>query len=167
MRKHIIKLILIDDKYIEYLYNVDNHVMYNKSHRRPYIGILFEVKGQQYYAPLSSRKEKYITMRNDIDFMRIANGELGAINFNNMIPVVRSVIRPLNISKTTNEKYKFLLMKQVQFFNDNEIAILHRATNLYKLYKEHRMPVRIKKRCVDFAKVEVAAKHYENKPTRN
>ena len=59
--------------------------------------------------------------------------------------------------------YKFLLLKQIEFFNDNEIAILHKATNLYKLYKQHRLPVRIKKRIVDFGKLEVAAKQYKNK----
>ena len=163
MNKHIIQLVMLDDNYISYLFNIDNHVMYNKNHRRPYIGVLFEVKGQSYYAPLSSPKEKFFTMKNDIDFMRIDGGKLGAICFNNMIPTVKSAIYPINIAKTRNQQYKFLLLKQIEFFNDNEIAILHKATNLYKLYKQHRLPVRIKKRIVDFGKLEVAANQYKNK----
>ena len=161
MKRHIIRLVMLDDKYISYLFDVDNRVMYNKDHRRPYIGILFEVRGHHYYAPLSSPKSKFFTMKNDIDFMRIDGGKLGAICFNNMIPTVKSAIQPIDIAKTRNQQYKFLLLKQIEFFNNNEISILNKATNLYKLYKEKRLPSRIFKRCVDFAKVELAAKRYK------
>lgn len=161
MNRHSIRLVLLDDQYVSYLFNVDHRVMYNKNHRRPYIGILFTVKKQHYYAPLSSPKNKFLTMKNDIDFMRIDGGKLGAICFNNMVPTVKGVIQPIDIRKTQNQQYKFLLLKQIEFFNNNEMAILRRATNLYKLYQEHRLPIRIAKRCVDFAKLESAAKRYQ------
>ena len=41
----------------------------------------------KYFAPLSSPKQKHLKMKNDIDFYKLSNGKLGAINFNNMIPV--------------------------------------------------------------------------------
>lgn len=41
----------------------------------------------KYFAPLSSPKPKHKRMKNMIDFFKIKDGELGAVNFNNMIPV--------------------------------------------------------------------------------
>lgn len=50
-------------------------------------GILFTVNGFHYYAPLTSPKPKHLQMKNQIDFLKINQGQWGAINFNNMIPV--------------------------------------------------------------------------------
>lgn len=88
----VIKIILVSEKYINYLFKFDNNVRYNKGESRPYIGILLEVNGNKYYAPLSSPKPKFLKMKNCEDFMRIDSGKLGAINFNNMIPLVDSAI---------------------------------------------------------------------------
>ena len=54
---------------------------------RPFIGVLFKIETCEYFAPLSSPKTKHKEMKNTIDFFKIKNGELGAVNFNNMIPV--------------------------------------------------------------------------------
>lgn len=53
-------------------------------------GILFKIDTFEYFAPLSSPKLKHIKMKNTLDFLKIKNGELGAINFNNMIPVMKN-----------------------------------------------------------------------------
>ena len=75
--------------YCDYLRKFDNKVPYNagKKELRPFIGILFLVNNCEYFAPLSSPKQKHLHMKNNIDFLKIADGKLGVINFNNMIPV--------------------------------------------------------------------------------
>ena len=55
--KNMIRLVYINSYYIRFLYSMDNKVMYNKGQRRPYIGILFDVRGHKYYAPLSHLKK--------------------------------------------------------------------------------------------------------------
>lgn len=47
-----LKFYNIDDKYIEYLYQFDNKVPFNKNSKRPYIGIILEINNTTYFAPI-------------------------------------------------------------------------------------------------------------------
>jgi len=161
MRNSLLRLVYIDSKYIKFLYSFDNHVMYNKGQRRPYIGILFEVKGHKYYAPLTHPKEKFKIMKNDVDFMRIKGGELGAINFNNMIPVRNEAVIPINTKDIKDMKYKLLIINQLKFFDEHETNILDRATKLYYSYKKKTLRPAVMKRCCDFLNLEKVAKRYD------
>ena len=84
-----LEIVIVDSDYCDYLRQFDNKVAYNKHKKelRPFIGILFEIDTCKYFAPLSSPKPKHRKMKNMIDFFKIKDGELGAVNFNNMIPV--------------------------------------------------------------------------------
>ena len=84
-----LKIVRVNSDYCVYLRKFDNKVAYNKHEKelRPFIGILFKIENCEYFAPLASPKEKHIKMKNKIDFLKIKGGELGAVNFNNMIPV--------------------------------------------------------------------------------
>ena len=44
-----LKLYNIDDQYIEYLYQFDNKVPFNKNSKRPYIGIILEINKEKWY----------------------------------------------------------------------------------------------------------------------
>ena len=160
MSKSMIRLIKVDSKYIRYLYSFDNHVMYNKGQKRPYIGILFEVKGCKYYAPLSHPKPKFLTKENDVDFMRINGGRHGAINFNNMIPVVDSAVEIMDVRNEQDFKYKLILINQLQFFDDKELDIINKATKLYKAYKTKKLRKKVMERCCDFVLLEKKSKLY-------
>ena len=83
------KIVRVNSSYCDYLRKVDNKVVYNKNEKelRPFVGILFQIESFEYFAPLSSPKPKHKEMKNTIDFLKIKDGQLGAINFNNMIPV--------------------------------------------------------------------------------
>lgn len=58
-----------------------------------------EQRRLNYCAPLSSLKAKYQSVKNDVDFTKILDGEKlnGVLNFNNMIPVEECRIAPLNL----------------------------------------------------------------------
>lgn len=156
----MIKLANISSKYIKYLYGFDKKVMYNKGQRRPYLGVLFEVKGHKFYAPLTHPKEKFKSMKNQEDFIKIGGGSLGAINLNNMIPVVEGVADVIDISKVEDWKYRMLLINQIKFFDDNETYIINKATKLYKSYKNKTLRKAVAQRCCNFVLLQKHAKGF-------
>lgn len=77
--------------YIEYLKKWDNKVpnVDYGNRMKCFIGVILEVNGFNYFAPLTSYKPKFDSMKNDVDFYKIVNTETnkiyGAIDINNMI----------------------------------------------------------------------------------
>lgn len=122
-----LRIVKVDAKYCDYLRKFDEKVMYNSGDKenRPFIGVLFNVNEIEYFAPLSSPKEKHKKMKNTIDFWKIDNGNLGAINFNNMIPVTKKQYKLVNLNKKAKSfdelKYLLLLQNQLKWLNSNEI----------------------------------------------
>ena len=112
------KLVRVDANYCDYLRIFDNRVAYNKNEKelRPFVGILFTINDCEYFAPLSSPKPKHLKMHNTIDFFKIENGKLGAINFNNMIPVTKGNYKIIDLNKNNlsskEKKYQELLKDQ-------------------------------------------------------
>ena len=102
----------IKDEYIDYLKGYDKIVADNKQESRPYVGTIVEIDGNKYYAPFTSPKPKHKKMKNGLDFRKIDNGKLGAINLNNMIPVVESAVIPIKFDEIKDVNYKKLLQKQ-------------------------------------------------------
>ncbi len=72
-------------------------------------------------------------MRNTLDFRKIDNGNLGAINLNNMIPVVDDALIPIDFNKITDFNYKRLLQKQYIAINKDKHGIITTAQKLHKL----------------------------------
>lgn len=123
----------VDSKYCDYLRQFDKCVPYtmDKKSTRPFIGVLLVVDNHKYYAPLSSPKPKHIKMKNQIDFIKINNGEWGAINLNNMIPIAEQFVEkidPNNITRTYDDvAYKNLLDNQLSWCNSHKDKILAQA----------------------------------------
>lgn len=63
-KKGELHLYEIENDYIEYLSKFDSRVMYQKG-IRPYVGVVLKVDGMDYYAPLTSRIEKYSYARSN------------------------------------------------------------------------------------------------------
>ena len=87
-------IVRLDVQYCDYLRKFDNKVPYNCGEKelRPFIGVLFKVNDLMYFAPLSSPKTNHIKMKSKLDFFKLDNGKLGAINFNNMLPVTSKIL---------------------------------------------------------------------------
>ena len=82
----------VKKEYIDYLKKWDKkipNVDYG-NRMKCFIGVIFIKNDIEYFAPLTSFKEKFISMKNDIDFYKITNYETGKIygpiDINNMIP---------------------------------------------------------------------------------
>ena len=164
-----LKIVRVSSDYCDYLRKFDNKVAYNKYEKelRPFIGILFKIDECEYFAPLSSPKEKHKKMKNTVDFFKIKNGELGAVNFNNMIPVNKNNYSLVELNKETltisEFKYQKLLKEQLEWLNANYYQVKNKSFKLYNLYNNGKLPENIMKRCCDFKLLEENCKEYELK----
>ncbi len=155
-----LKLVKVDTKYCDYLRKFDKRVVYNKHSKelRPFVGILFTIDECLYFAPLSSPKKKHIKMKNTIDFYKIDNGKLGAVNFNNMIPVKEEYYDVILLYKDTidaeEQKYQELLKDQFNWLNEHYNQIKNISKKLYDLYNNNKLPSAIKERCCNFKLLE-------------
>lgn len=160
------KIVRIDSQYCDYLRQFDGKVFYNKGDKelRPFVGVLFKIKNLEYFAPLSSPKEKHKKMRNTIDFLKIKNGELGAVNFNNMIPVTSKNYEEIDLNAPTititEKKYQKLLVEQLDWLNANYNQVKNKSYKLYNLFKTKKLTQNISNRCCDFLLLEEQCKKY-------
>ena len=69
-------------------------------------------------------------MKNGKDFRKINNGLYGAINFNNMIPVLDSALIEIDIANITDVKYRRLLQNQYNSIKSDEKGILSKMRYL-------------------------------------
>ena len=95
-------------------------------------------------------------MKNSLDFIKIKNGRLGAINLNNMIPVPEKAILEFDVSKE-KEPYRNLLYGQIRYINKHSTEILAKAQKLYISVTQHHSY--LEKRC---AKFQLLEKHSQN-----
>ena len=161
-----LKIVRINTDYCDYLRKFDNKVAYNKNEKelRHFIGILFKIETCEYFAPLSSPKPKHKNMRNTLDFFKIKGGELGAVNFNNMIPVNTNNYSLVDLNKETltiaELKYQKLLKEQLSWLNANYYQVKNKSFKLYKLYNNGKLPKNIKSRCCNFKLLEEKCVEY-------
>ena len=164
-----LKIVKVDADYCDYLREFDNKVAYNKNEKelRPFIGVLFKIDMCEYFAPLSSPKNKHKNMKNTIDFFKIKNGELGAVNFNNMIPVREKNYSLVDLNKETltisEFKYQNLLIQQLNWLNANYNQVKNKSLKLYNLYNKGKLTKSIKERCCNFKLLEEKCIEYSKK----
>lgn len=159
----ILRLVKVDSKYCDYLRNFELKVPYNMNQKssRPFVGILFEVNNYKYFAPLTSPKPKHLKMKNTKDFLKLDDGKLGAINFNNMIPVLDDNIQLLDLDNNINTNYSKLLREQIYWLIRNDEVIYDKSRKLYDDYINNKLYKQIKDRCCDFPLLEIKCQDYK------
>ncbi len=160
------KIYNIDHSYTDFLSKYDQRIPSEHDyHSRPFIGILISNENIDYVVSLTSPKPKHLKMKNNIDFLKIDGGKLGAINFNNMFPIIDNPSLYIDVveqykQKDTftkeDEQYLNLLNNQATWINkeENKKKILKNASKLYDLYSSGKLANSIKNRCCDFKKLE-------------
>lgn len=160
------ELIKVNSEYCDYLRKFDSLVPYNFDRKklRPFVGILFEVNNCKYFAPLSSPKPKHKSMKDTLDFIRLKDGSLGAINLNNMIPVNDEVISRIKLDDKeflkSYKQYNYLLKLQIQWLNRHYTLIITKAKALYFDFITNNLPENIKSRCCNFTLLEEKCNDY-------
>lgn len=159
-------IVKVDSKYCDFLRKYENKVPYNAGEKelRPFVGILFNIGNCEYFAPLSSPKPKHSRLANTLDLIKIDNGKLGVINFNNMIPVNKSNYNIIDLNEKTNDKNKsariLLLKNQLRWLNNNRVDIYEKSSNLYKKYVNNLLPINVRNRCCNFILLEEKCRDY-------
>ncbi len=166
--------VMVNEKYSDYLRKYDKKI--REKEKRPYIGIVLQIKEKQYFAPLSSPKEKYRLMKEQMDLIKLKNGKLGVINLNNMIPVISNnlyiekiKLSDLRKSKIEKERrYYFLLKEQHEFCIQNKEKILKKAEKVYETFTKEKFELTkrekfISKRVIDFKLMEKLCEKYTEK----
>ena len=163
-----LRFYIVNPDYIDYLQSADANV-YNHSGTkykkpRPYVGVVLEVAGNKFFAPLTSYKPKQDKISSgNLSAFKIYEKEnpenkLGMIKLNNMIPVLDSQIQLLDID-AQSPKYKDLLYLQYEFIGLNAPRITQRAEKLFTQVTSFRTPFYVKISC-NFSKLIKASQNY-------
>lgn len=157
-----IKFYEVSGDYINYLSPHVPHLFHNKTEKqqneRKYIGIVFQINDVNYFAPLSSYKQKHKHMIESIDFIKIKN--YAVINLNNMFPVPEGNYSYVDIAKERNPKYKSLLLAEYRYIKSIQEKIRKNARNIYKIKTSGKVSS-LTKRCNDFIKLEELCKKFK------
>lgn len=155
-----LRLYRVSDKYIRFLKGTDSRVQDNKNRRRPYVGVVLYVGEFRYFVPMESPKPNHANIKSGHHIIKLDNGNLGLLGFNNMIPVHDSALIPFDIDNEPDLKYADLLRRQVSTINRNKADIYDHATKTYYsvVNKKNSFLIRI---CCDFKKLEYACKRYD------
>ena len=164
--KRSIKIVKVDSNYCNFLRVFDSKVPYNEGRKelRPFIGVLFYIKGCEYYAPLTSPKDKHKKIKSSLDFIKIQNGDYGAINLNNMIPVTKKNYTLFDLNKKTSDskekKHIELMRNQMIWLSKHKIKLYNQSKILYELYLNNELPYDMKARCCNFPLLEEKCRDY-------
>ena len=152
----------IDPDYISYLSGFEEHLFRNKkisqNFNRKYVGIVLSINGFDYFAPLSSFKEKHKRMSETLDFIKI--GQYAVINLNNMFPASIESCKQINFNEIHDLNYKNLLRSEYRIIRKKAVLILNNANEVYhhKLINDGKS--KLSQRCNDFKLLEEKLKEY-------
>ncbi|ASU40241.1 hypothetical protein hmeg3_19400 [Herbaspirillum sp. meg3] len=168
--KEIMRFYTVKNEYIAHLRGVDKNVPENYGGKRPYVGVVIEINGCKYLAPLTSYKPKQDGFKNSPAIMKLHErgnpaNKLGMIQLSNMIPVTDDVVVELDLTKE-DPKYQRMLQKQLEFIKTQRDEIVDKTTKLYKLVCTDKNPFYVKLSC-DFANLETALQEYVRPSDRN
>lgn len=116
-----------------------------RSHSRKYVGVMLEINGFKYFAPLSSPKhadylpEGTIRHSSKVVLRMVASSNtnkpvlLGTIKLNNMIPVPDSEFSEYDHDNEPDLKYKDLIDDELLWIQRNNTSIIKAAKLLYNL----------------------------------
>lgn len=151
-----ISLYEVNEEYIDYLSPYVPHLFHNKKdnqhYTRKYIGIILRVNDMDYFAPLSSFKDKHKKMKESLDFIKIK--DYAVINLNNMFPIREGEYTYVDISEEHNVQYRALLLAEYRYIKSIQDRIRKNAKLLYKLKVEGEKSTALTKRCNDFKTLE-------------
>ena len=159
MKKRL-RIYEIKNEYIKYLSNYQEHLFLhtNEKGKRKYVGIVFQINGINFFAPLSSYKTKHVKMKESVDFIKIK--DYAVINLNNMIPVPNSQIVEIDINKEKDLSYRYLLQAESREINRQKNRIRKNAEIVYSHKIHNGDSTALAKRTNDFELLEKLCREY-------
>lgn len=143
------KLVEVSSRYVDYMKQffsttiLDNK-QGNNIHNRKYLGIVFSINDFNYFVPLSSPKKSDYEDNGNIKkstklvlrMVKIIENKtilIGTLKLNNMMPIPNSEIIPYGLNNETDLKYKKLIIKELDWIQQNTSKIYKSASYLYSL----------------------------------
>ncbi len=154
-----LRIFRITDQYIHFLHSRDSRVPYNKGNRRPYVGVVLRVGGFQYFVPMESPKPNHAKIKPGKHILKLDEGRMGLLGFNNMVPVHKDALIEFDIAAEPDEKYRELLRRQITLCNRMKADILDRASATYFDVVNNKNKFLVRISC-DFKALETACKEY-------
>ena len=158
--RNSIRIYEVKSEYIQYLGIYQKHIFSQNEgkERRKHIGVVLEIHGLKYFAPISSHKPKHKKMKETIDFLKIK--EWAVINLNNMIPVPESQVVNIDINMEKDRSYKYLLQAESREINRQKNRIRKNAEIVYSHKKLNGNSTALAKRTNDFELLEKLSREY-------
>ncbi|EKO3414818.1 type III toxin-antitoxin system ToxN/AbiQ family toxin [Vibrio fluvialis] len=157
------KIYTVSNEYLTHLRSVETKVPSSSyANPKPYVGVVLEVGGMRYLAPLTSPKfsvDKFDDNNPTLFKLHAVDDKedkLGAMRLLYMIPVLESEITELDLTiestdSRQDKNYKRMVNKQILFIRKNSEPIKKRAERLYHLAHSQDNFKRI---CCDFKALE-------------
>lgn len=128
---------------------MDNKINERK-HTRKYLGVLFEINGYDYFAPLSSPKSYDVNAdgsfkKSNLFCSRIVMNDgggkmhmYGKIMYKNMIPVPKCAIIDYKIADETDSKYKDVVINEYRWIQLHKGEIIYASNRIYRFKCDSR-----------------------------
>ncbi|MDB1145336.1 MAG: type III toxin-antitoxin system ToxN/AbiQ family toxin [Alcaligenaceae bacterium] len=163
------KFYYINTEYVNFLKTHDHRVQNNyeqSTHKKPYIGIVLTINHYDYFAPLTSFKEKYLKFSNKLPTLhKVCDPDnpslfLAVVALNNMIPVSKTYLTEVDFSQLDDIQYKYLLIKELKSIKKSKHQIQRKAKFLYNeiSFKQTKR----QKLCCNFKKLEQALNQFQS-----
>ena len=173
MKQEQLSFYTVDMKLIRNMHNQGDDRVFSVSPQagkdnRPFVGLIVLLNDRQYCVPLSSPKAKHASMKNGLDFHRVLDSDgklIGVLDFNNMIPVRSDVVKKIHARINKNDDlatrhYKELISDQLTFCRQNHDVIVNKANKLYRMVHQRKTSGFIKRRCLNWTKLEEILDRY-------
>lgn len=155
-----LKFYEVDPSYVNSLIPYAPHLFHNRkagqANERKYIGIVLQINGFSYFAPLSSFKPKHKNMKESLDLLKV--GDYAVINLNNMFPVPESKYQYVDFNKIKDRSYRALLLSEYRIVKAMQGKIRRNAAILYEHKKRNREQTALARRCNNFMLLEEVCK---------
>lgn len=157
----MVRIYEVDNAYVDYLSSFEPRLFHKKQpgqrNERKYVGVVLTANGYNYFAPLSSFKEKHRRMCDALDFIKVRS--LAVINLNNMFPVPDGLVYCVDFSSVQDTKYRALLQSEWRYIKSIQDDIVNKANALYKLKLSGKINATTQ-RCCDFTTLECLCAKY-------
>ncbi len=159
LRIFMLKFYDVDENYVRFLKTIDNQIpdISYSTNNKFVCGIVLNINGIDYYAPVSHTTQKFRTSKLIYDKGR----PISSIRFSFMFPAPKSVLTQKNFKqiRLKDEHYADILAAEYQYCVANETDILAKANSVYAIgcNKKHTLNYT----CCDFKKLEAKYLNYD------
>lgn len=142
----------IDVEYVKYLQSIDSQIpnIHYSTNNKFVCGVVLNIDGVKYYAPISHTTKKYQTSLLIYD----KGKPISSIRFSFMLPAYEKVLKVKNFKEIANvdQHYADIISSEYNYCRNNIDAIYKKANAVYKIgcNKNHRLNYT----CCDFKKLE-------------